>query len=153
MSTSTPLHSRFTSVAACAESRVADLPAAALVATLADFARWPEFVPGVTQMTAPTALEPGAAFTWTNAGSRIASTLATVTPGIELSWEGRAMWLRADHRNRIEQRDGGVALVSEETMTGFGVGVLMPAAKLAASLAEFVEAVIAEAERRAAPAR
>lgn len=123
-------------------------PAHEVFRVLADIARWPDVIPGVTRTEVlQEPLDTGSRFTWRNRGVPLRSTIQRIAPDQELTWTGQALWLIAVHRNTIEECDSGCRLTSEESMTGWGVRLFMPPATLERQLQAFVRSIADEAER------
>lgn len=122
-------------------------PAHEVFRVLTDIARWPDVIPGVTRAELlQETLRSGSRFTWHNRGVPLRSTIQRIAPDRELTWTGQALWLTAVHRNTIEEIDSGCRLTSEESMTGWGVGLFMPSATLERQLQGFVRSIADEAE-------
>lgn len=126
-------------------------PASAVHQVLTDLEQWPTVLPGVTRLTldAPGVTGEGAHFTWRNNGFPLRSTMQRIRPESEVTWTGQALWIIAIHRNTIEPTDQGCRLTSTESMTGWAIARLMPAATLERQLQSFGQAIAREAERRA----
>lgn len=131
-----------------------EAPAQTVWEVLSQVEQWPQFLPGVTRARwtdQAYAAVPGARFSWANAGIPVHSRIEVAEPGAELTWTGVALWLVAVHRNTLNPLSGDrCRLTSTESMAGPGAGLLMPAARLDAQLAEFVGAVASEASSRVA---
>lgn len=107
-----PLHAR--------QSITIDAPRERVFAVLTDFGRWPEWQPKISRVTPPSALEPGARFTWVNGGSEIKSQLAVVRSNEMLAWTGSVATAKAIHIWRFSSPTPQTTQVDvEETMDGF----------------------------------
>jgi len=85
---------------------------------LTEFHRWPEWNPQVKSMSFDGPLAPGSEFRWKAGPGTIVSTLEQVEPPRRVSWLGRTMSIRAVHEWRLEPRDSGTDVETEETYSG-----------------------------------
>ena len=106
-----------------AEADVA-APAEAVWELVADIERWPAWNPDVKSASLEGDLAPGATFRWKAGPGTIVSTLQTVDPPREIAWTGKTMGIAAVHVYRLEPREGGTRVVSEESWAGFLVRLL-----------------------------
>lgn len=106
-----------------AEADVA-APAEAVWELVADIERWPAWNPDVKSASLEGDLAPGSTFRWKAGPGTIVSTLQTVDPPREIAWTGRTMGIAAVHVYRLEPREGGTRVVSEESWAGFLVRLL-----------------------------
>jgi uncharacterized protein YndB with AHSA1/START domain len=113
--------------------------------------RWPQWNPDVKSMAFDGPLAPGSEFRWKAGPGTIVSTLEQVEPPRFVRWRGRTMSIRAIHEWRLEPKDGGTAVETEESFYGLLARLLRgPLQKtLDKSLADGVEHLRREAERRA----
>jgi carbon monoxide dehydrogenase subunit G len=86
-------------------------------ATLTDFARWPEWMPGVKTMTTSGPLDVGMTFTW-KAGSTIRSEVTHVNRPHRIAWKGRTLGIDAVHTWVFEPTSDGTLVRTEETWRG-----------------------------------
>jgi hypothetical protein len=117
---------------------------------LTQFDRWPQLNPDVKSMSFDGPLAPGSEFRWKAGPGTIVSTLEQVEPPRIVRWRGRTMSIRAIHEWRLEPKDGGTAVETEETFYGLLARLLRgPIQKtLDKSLADGLEHLKREAERR-----
>lgn len=106
-----------------AEADVA-APAEAVWELVADIERWPAWNPDVKSASLEGDLAPGSTFRWKAGPGTIVSTLQTVDPPREIAWTGKTMGIAAVHVYRLEPREGGTRVVSEESWAGFLVRLL-----------------------------
>lgn len=85
---------------------------------LTGFADWPRWNPDVKSMSFDGRLEPGSTFRWKSGPGTIVSTLEEVDPPRRVRWRGRTMSIAALHEYRLEPRDGGTHVETEETFSG-----------------------------------
>jgi uncharacterized protein YndB with AHSA1/START domain len=86
--------------------------------------RWPEWNPDVKSASLDGEVAPGSTFRWKAGPGTITSTLRHVDPPHEIAWTGKTMGIAAVHVHRLEPREGGTRVVSEESWAGFPVRVL-----------------------------
>ncbi|WP_067847165.1 SRPBCC family protein [Nocardia lijiangensis] len=119
-----------------------------LFQVLADLPKWPEVRRSITKMSVDGPIAAGTSFRWTSSGALLSSTLAVVTPGREVSWSGKFLWFTAIHRNTIVPLTAGRStLVSEESMTGIGIGLIYSSSKLEKELRGWVDEFAAFAQQ------
>jgi uncharacterized protein YndB with AHSA1/START domain len=121
---------------------------------LTRFEEWPQWNPEVKSMSIDGPAAPGTEFRWKSGPGTIVSTLEQVDPPGYIRWRGRTMSIKAMHEWRLEPRDGGTHVETEESFSGllarlFG-GQLQKT--LDKSLDEGLEHLKGEAERRAGAA-
>jgi uncharacterized protein YndB with AHSA1/START domain len=120
---------------------------------LTRFEQWPQWNPQVKSISFDGPVGPGSGFRWRAGPGTIVSTLEQVEPPRYVRWRGRTMSIRAIHEWRLELRNGGTAVETEETYSGLLArlfhGPLQKA--LDKALEEGLEHLKREAERRAAP--
>lgn len=85
---------------------------------LTRFDDWPQWNPQVKSMSFDGPLAPGSEFRWKAGPGTIVSTLEQVEPPRFVKWRGRTMSIRAIHEWRLEPRDGGTSVETEETYAG-----------------------------------
>jgi uncharacterized protein YndB with AHSA1/START domain len=118
---------------------------------LTGFEQWPQWNPEVKSMRFDGPVAPGSAFSWRAGPGTIVSTLEQVEPPRFVRWRGRTMSIKAIHEWRLEPRDGGTAVETEETFSGLLARLFRGQLQktLDKSLAEGLEHLKREAERRA----
>jgi uncharacterized protein YndB with AHSA1/START domain len=121
---------------------------------LTRFEQWPQWNPQVKSMSFDGPVAPGSEFRWRAGPGTIVSTLEQVEPPKYIRWRGRTMSIKAIHEWRLEPRDGGTSVETEETYSGLLArlfrGQLQKA--LDKALEEGLEHLKHEAERRAGAA-
>jgi len=118
---------------------------------LTDFDRWPQWNPEVKSMSVDGPLAPGSVFRWKAGPGTIVSTLEQVDRPRYVRWRGRTMSIAAIHEWRLEPRDGGTHVETEETFSGLLARLLrrLLQKQLDRALVEGLEHLKREAERRA----
>lgn len=121
---------------------------------LTDFGRWPEWNPEVKSMSFEGPLAPGSMFRWKAGPGTIVSTLEELDPPRYVRWRGRTMSIAAIHEWRLEPRDGGTHVETEESFSGLIARVLRRSLQkqLDGALEQGLEHLKREAERRSAGA-
>jgi Polyketide cyclase / dehydrase and lipid transport len=99
---------------------------------------WPSWNPDVRRASLEGRLAPGSTFRWKAGPGTIVSTLRNVDRPREIAWTGKTMGLAAVHVYRLEARDGGTYVVSEESWAGLPVRLLR--GRLAKTLQSSLEA-------------
>jgi uncharacterized protein YndB with AHSA1/START domain len=121
---------------------------------LTRFEEWPQWNPQVKSMSFDGPVAPGSEFRWKAGPGTIVSRLEQVEPPRYVRWRGRTMSIKAIHEWRLEPRDGGTSVETEETYSGLLArlfrGQLQKA--LDKALEEGLEHLKREAERRAGAA-
>ena len=137
-------------VAGAAET-VIDAPAETVWEVLTAIADWPSWNPDVKSASIDGAVEPGTVFRWKAGPGTIASTLQEVDRPRLVSWTGRTFGLNAFHVWRLEQRDGGTLVQTEESFDGTLARLFRRRLQrtLETALADGLRHLKAEAERRA----
>ena len=85
---------------------------------------WPGWNPDVKSAALQGDLAPGSTFRWKTGPGTIVSTLREVDPPREIAWTGKTMGIAAVHVYRLEPREGGTHVVSEESWAGIPVRLL-----------------------------
>jgi uncharacterized protein YndB with AHSA1/START domain len=118
---------------------------------LTRFEQWPQWNPDVKSMSFDGPLAPGAEFRWKAGPGTIVSTLEQVEPPRLVRWRGRTMSIKAIHEWRLEPRDGGTHVETEETFAGLLARLLRGTLQktLDKALADGLRYLKREAERRA----
>jgi uncharacterized protein YndB with AHSA1/START domain len=126
-------------------------PAEVVWEVLTDFDRWPQWNPEVKSMSWDGPLAPGSAFRWKAGPGTIVSTLEEIDRPRYVRWRGRTMSIAAIHEWRLEERDGGTHVETEETFSGALARLLRRSLQkqLDSALEEGLEHLKREAERRA----
>ena len=121
---------------------------------LTDFGRWPEWNPEVKSMSFEGPLAPGSMFRWKAGPGTIVSTLEELDPPRYVRWRGRTMSIAAMHEWRLEPRDGGTHVETEESFSGLIARLLRRSLQkqLDGALEQGLEQLKRESERRAAGA-
>jgi uncharacterized protein YndB with AHSA1/START domain len=119
-------------------------------AVLTDFANWPEWNKDVKSMSFDGPLEPGSTFRWKAGPGTIVSTLEQVDPPRYVRWRGRTLSIKAIHEWRLEPREGGTNVETEESFSGALSSLLRGSLQktLDSSLEQGLGYLKAEAERR-----
>jgi uncharacterized protein YndB with AHSA1/START domain len=99
-------------------------PPEAVWELVAGIERWPSWNPDVKSAALEGGLAPGSTFRWKAGPGTIVSTLRHVDPPQEIAWTGKTMGIAAVHVYRLEPRDGGTHVVSEESWAGLPVRLL-----------------------------
>jgi hypothetical protein len=118
---------------------------------LTDFDRWPEWNPEVESMSYDGPLEPGSVFRWKAGPGTIVSTLEEIDRPRYVRWRGRTMTIGAIHEWRLDERDGGTRVETEESFSGVLARLLRRSLQkqLDGALEQGLEHLKREAERRA----
>jgi hypothetical protein len=126
-----------------------DAPPEAVWEVLTDFRRWPEWNPEVKSMSFDGPVEPGSTFRWKAGPASIVSTLEQVDPPRAVRWRGKTLSIKAIHDWRLEPRDGGTHVETEESFSGLLASLLRGSLQkqLDKSLEDGLAALKAEAER------
>ena len=80
--------------------------------------RWPSWNPDVKTMSMEGPLDEGSVFRWKAGPGTITSTLRRVEPPRLVAWTGQTLGIRAVHFYRLEPRDGGTFVRTEESYEG-----------------------------------
>lgn len=112
---------------------------------------WPRWNPDVKSVSVRGEVAEGTEFRWKAGPATITSALQRVDPPRLIGWTGRTLGLRAVHIYRLEPRDGGTLVRTEESYDGLLARVLSgPVRKmLKSSLDGGLRHLKTEAERRA----
>lgn len=110
--------------------------------------RWEQFASEIREVRLDDGVVEGGRFTWRNGKTKLSSRFAVVDPGHELTWTGTALGSKAVHRHLVAPRnDDQTRLISEESMAGPLLVLFFSSAKLHASLATWLAAISAAAQR------
>ena len=85
---------------------------------LTRFENWPNWNPEVKSMSFAGPLAPGSEFRWEAGPGTIVSTLDRIEPPRYIAWRGRTLTIDAIHEWRLESRDGGTHVETEESYSG-----------------------------------
>lgn len=85
---------------------------------LADFARWPDWNPVVSDVQMEGPLAPGTVFRWKTGAAAITSTLQHVAAPTDLVWTGRTKGINAVHVYRLTPSATGTLVTTEESWSG-----------------------------------
>jgi hypothetical protein len=119
---------------------------------LTAIADWPQWNPDVKSMSFDGPLEPGSTFRWKAGPATIVSTLEEVDPPGRVRWRGRTLSIDALHEYRLESRDGGTHVETEETYSGLLARLMHGSLQktLDRALEQGLQHLKAESERRVA---
>jgi hypothetical protein len=117
---------------------------------LTRFEQWPQWNPDVKSMSFDGPLVPGSEFRWKAGPGTIVSTLEQVEPPRHVRWRGRTMSIKAIHEWRLEPRDSGTFVETEESFSGLLARLFRGSLQktLDESLSEGLDHLKREAERR-----
>ena len=127
-----------------------DAPPTVVWDVLADVDAWPRWNDTVKTATLGGPVARGTKFRWKAGPTTITSTLEEVERPERLGWTGRALGLSAVHMWRLQPRDGGTHVTTEESMQGGLARLLRPLIQknVDESLLAWVGKLKAEAESR-----
>jgi uncharacterized membrane protein len=91
---------------------------------LTDLQAWPEWQGNIASVIMEGDLAPGTIFRWKASGIKIVSTLQEVEPMRRISWTGTSPGMRAIHIWDFESYDGGLRVVTEESLSGWFASLL-----------------------------
>jgi len=122
---------------------------------LTGFAEWPQWNPEVKSMSFDGPVAAGSTFRWKAGPGTIVSTLEEVDPPRYVRWRGRTLTIDAIHEWRLESRDGGTHVETEESYSGLLARLMRgPLQKtLDSALEQGLVHLKREAERRSRVAR
>jgi uncharacterized protein YndB with AHSA1/START domain len=118
---------------------------------LTGFESWPSWNPDVSSVALDGDVAEGTVFRWKTGRATITSTLRQVERSHVVAWTGKTTGIDAVHVWRLEPRDGGTLVQTEESWQGLLVRLLSgPMRKsLQKAVDGGLEHLKAEAERRA----
>jgi uncharacterized protein YndB with AHSA1/START domain len=127
-----------------------DAPRAAVWLLLTDFARWPQWSPGVTRVTIGGDVEPGTEFRWKSGRNTIKSQLVDVEVPRLISWTGRTTAIKAKHVWQLDESGAGTIARTQESWSGLVAKVLRHSIQptLQQAIDDGLAALKAESERR-----
>ena len=103
---------------------VIDAPLEVVWKLQTDFRAWPDWQGNIASVNMEGDLAPGTVFYWKANGIKIVSTLQEVEPMRRISWTGTSPGMRAIHIWNFEPSDGGVRVVTEESLSGWFASLL-----------------------------
>jgi uncharacterized protein YndB with AHSA1/START domain len=129
-----------------------EAPPETVWSVLTAIADWPQWNPDVKSMSFDGPLEPGSTFRWKAGPATIVSTLEEVDPPGRVRWRGRTLSIDALHEYRLESRDGGTHVETEETYSGLLARLMHGSLQktLDRALEQGLQHLKAESERRVA---
>ena len=101
-----------------------DAPRALVWLVLTDFARWPQWSPGVTLVTIDGDVSPGTTFRWKSGRNTIRSEIVDVDAPLRISWQGKSTGIKARHVYQLDERGAGTIVRTAESWSGLVVKVL-----------------------------
>ena len=104
-------------VLAAGEIEIASEPEA-VWDVLTDFAAWPSWNPDVKSMAFEGGLAEGAEFRWKAGPGTSTSTIRRIERPLLIGWTGKTLGMSAVHVYRLERRDGGTLVTTEESFDG-----------------------------------
>ena len=114
---------------------------------------WPSWNPDVKSVEVNGPVAEGTEFRWKSKAGTIRSRIERLDPPRLVGWTGRTMGIDAVHVWRLEPRDAGTRVQTEESFSGLLARVMRGRIQktLDAALENGVRQLKAEAERRSAP--
>lgn len=134
------------SVIACASIEINATPREAWD-ILTNAEAWPEWNRQIKSVESPGILDSGMAFVWGPGFPRIRSQVVLADTGRELVWVGTMMHIKAIHRWRIRPHQERIIVETEESLDGFGVGILFGEKNLRGNLEGWLLSLKKKAER------
>ena len=89
-----------------------------------DINAWSRWHSAISSARADEPLAVGSRFKWTSGGLNIASTVGLLEPPRRISWTGMSLGTRANHVWMLQAQNGGTLVTTEESMSGWLVGLL-----------------------------
>jgi hypothetical protein len=106
-------------------------PATKVWSLLTDIQKWPEWQPGISDVSLQGDGGIGTTFVWTAGSMTIHSTIRRFEPQRAICWTGRALIFHAIHCWQLESRPDGTVLVRmRESMSGFLLGTFYSSREL-----------------------
>lgn len=132
-----------------------DAPPEVVWGVLTGFELWPSWNPDVKSVEVKGPVAEGTEFRWKSKPGTIKSRIERLDPPRLVGWTGRTMGIGAVHVWRLEPRDGGAYVQTEESFSGLLARLMRGRIQrtLDAALEDGVRYLKAEAERRAGSAR
>jgi len=94
-------------------------PPEAVWGILSDIDGWPSWNAEVKSAHLEGPLAVGSRFRWKSGSASLSSNLQQVDPPKQIGWTGTTLSIKATHVFRLEPRDGGTFVQSEESFEGF----------------------------------
>ena len=138
---------------AYAEGRIEiDAPRQAVWDVLVGFADWPAWNEGVSRVQIDGAPAVGTKFRWKSGPGTIRSVIEVFDAPGAVGWSGKTVGIRAHHAWQLTEAGGATVVTTQESWHGIVVRFLKHSIQptLQRSIDEFLEALKAETERRAA---
>ncbi len=121
-------------------------PAEVVWTTLSNIDGWKDWVPQLTHSKLTGPLAPASTFRW-GGSPAITSELVVVASPRTIAWVGSMLWIKAVHVWTIEEvSPGKCRVVTQESLDGFAVSMMMGDEKLSASLKAWLAALKVKAE-------
>jgi uncharacterized protein YndB with AHSA1/START domain len=113
---------------------------------------WPSWNPDIKSVKLEGRVQPGTVFRWKSGPTTLISNLQVVDPPREIAWTGTTMGIRAVHAFRMEAKEGGTLVRSEESWEGLIASMLKGYSRrtLDKGIPRILSHLKTEAERRAA---
>jgi hypothetical protein len=125
---------------------VINAPVEKVWAVLTDIPCWPLWNKQIKRATSD-GLEVGSLFIWKSGNTTIQSTIQQCNPPHELTWTGKAMWLKAIHTWKLDPAGEHQTIVTvEESFEGFLSPVFMSPSRLHSTLRYWLSALKQQAE-------
>ena len=86
---------------------------------LTDFEGWPTWNPDVKALSIDGDVSPGTNFKWKSGPASITSTIQRVERPRLIAWTGKTFGMSAIHVYRLDVRDGGTVVHTEESFEGW----------------------------------
>ena len=122
---------------------------------LTAFRDWPSWNPEVKSLTLTGDGSVGSSFRWKAGPGTISSKVVESEAPHLIAWTGATLGIKAQHVYRLEARDGGTFVSTEETYAGLVAKLFRGSLQktLDRALADGLAALKAEVERRARPSK
>lgn len=118
---------------------------------VANVDQWPDWNPGVSDVSLNGAIAPGTTFSWKAGRSKITSKFEHVDRPRSVAWSGKTLGIPAKHVWEMQPADTGTLLRTQESWGGPLAGLLRRKLRsmLDEALQKGLQATKTEAERRA----
>ena len=132
-----------------------DAPPEVVWDVLTGFELWPSWNPDVKSVEVSGPVAEGTEFRWKSRPGTIRSRIERLDPPRLVGWTGRTMGIDAVHVWRLEPRDGGTRVRTEESFSGLLARLMRGRIQktLDSALEDGIRCLKAEAERRTGSAR